>query len=223
MSDRDQLYPYANGQHYHGKSAREVFQDIYEQNTWNISTQESVSGEGSTTEQTQALKKDLPRLLRQFNVHSMLDLPCGDFHWMQELKLEGIHYTGADIVSELVQKNQRLYGCNHREFTLMDLINDPLPQVDLIFCRDCLVHFSHQDVSSALTNIKASGSTYLMMTHFPLEDHNKDIITGGWRPANFCLPPFNLPLPLELLNEQCSEMEGAFHDKSMAVWKIEDI
>lgn len=223
MSDRDQLYPYANGQQYQGKSAREVFKNIYEQNTWNIHTHDSVSGEGSTNEQTQALKMELPSLLKKLNVHSLLDLPCGDFHWMQTVDLQEIMYIGADIVPQLVQYNQHHYGNENRQFIHKDLIRDLLPKVDLIFCRDCLVHFSNHDIASALANIKASGTTYLMTTHFPMEDQNKDIVTGGWRPLNFCLPPFNFPPPLELINEKCSEMEGAFQDKSMAVWKVEEL
>lgn len=223
MSDRDQLYPYASGDLYQGKSAQEVFQHIYEHQSWNIQTHDSVSGEGSNREQTQTLIEELPALLQQLCVKSMLDLPCGDFHWMQHTKLDGIQYTGADIVPQLIQKNQQAYANEHRQFLLKDLLRDPLPKVDLIFCRDCLVHFSNEDIRSALANIKASGSSYLMTTHFPQEDVNKNIVTGGWRPVNFCLPPFDLPSPLESLNEKCSEMNGAFQDKSMAVWKIEDI
>jgi hypothetical protein len=43
-------------------------------------------------------------LLRQFEIHSLLDLPCGDFNWMQHVDLQGIKYTGGDIVEALVAR-----------------------------------------------------------------------------------------------------------------------
>ena len=35
----------------------------------------------------------------------MLDIPCGDFYWMKEVDLKDIEYIGADIVDELIKKN----------------------------------------------------------------------------------------------------------------------
>lgn len=223
MSSRDQLYPYSDGQQHQGKAAKDVFQDIYQHNNWNIKTYDSVSGEGSNTEQTHTLRKELPGLLKDLNIQTLLDIPCGDFHWMQQVDLGNIHYTGVDIVSQLVQQNGKLYANEKRTFVVADLTKDQLPKADLIFCRDCLVHLSFKDILSAMDNIKSSGAAYLMTTHFPEENFNKDIVTGGWRPLNLCLPPFNFPQPDHMLNENCSEMDGAFRDKSMALWRIKDI
>lgn len=223
MTSRDQLYPFADGQRFEGKATKDIFQDIYQKHTWNINTEDSVSGEGSNAEQTLTLRKELPGLLKELNIQSLLDIPCGDFHWMQQVDLEGIRYIGADIVPQLIQHNEKHYAHEQRQFVLADLIRDALPEAELIFCRDCLVHLSLNDILSALQNIKSSGAIYLMTTHFPEEDINKDIVTGGWRPLNFCLPPFNFPEPEYLLNENCSEMEGVFQDKSMALWQIKNL
>ncbi|WKN33530.1 class I SAM-dependent methyltransferase [Porifericola rhodea] len=223
MSTRDQLYPYANGEAFQNQTTKAVFEDIYKQSSWNINTQESVSGEGSNLEQTATLRRELPEILNQLKVKSILDIPCGDFYWMSKVSLDHVAYTGADIVTELVKQNQTTYGKEGRQFIEKNLLEDLLPKVDLIFCRDCLVHFSIADVYKAIANIKKSGAQYLMSTHFTQEDENKDIVTGGWRPLNFCLHPFNFPKPLALLNENCSEMEGAFQDKCMAVWRVAEL
>jgi hypothetical protein len=36
------------------------------------------------------------------DVKSLLDIPCGDFHWMRRVNLQGLSYVGADIVRELI-------------------------------------------------------------------------------------------------------------------------
>jgi len=223
MADRDTLYPYADGSRYRGKSGREVFSEIYDKAGWNLTHQDSVSGEGSDTKQTTRLRAALPPLLQELGVRTMLDIPCGDFHWMQQVDLSGIQYTGADIVPALVNQNQQRYASETRTFSLLDMTQDVLPVTDLVFCRDCLVHLALADIRAALTNIVRSGTSWLMMTHFPEQKSNKDIVTGGWRPLNFCRPPFNLPEPHKLVNEGCTEMDGAFRDKSMALWEVRQI
>ena len=223
MQDRASLYNYANGEAYEGLTVEETFHKIFEETSWNVQTEESVSGEGSTLEQTRELINELPEVLRNLGVQTILDAPCGDFNWMKFVDLTDIKYTGADIVPSIIQNNKDSYGSLNRDFVVLDLINDDLPKVDVIFSRDCLVHFSFEMIKDAIQNIKKSGSKYLMTTHFSDQDSNKDILTGGWRPLNLCLEPFNFPVPKLMIDEKCTEMNGAFSDKMIAVWEIKDL
>lgn len=50
-----------------------------------------------------------------------------------------------------------------------------------------------------------------------------DIQTGHWRPISFFDAPFNFPQPLELINENCMEGFPKFLDKSLGLWKLEDL
>ena len=93
----------------------------------------------------------------------------------------------------------------------------------MIFCRDCLVHLSFNKIFNAINNIKKSNSKYLLTSTFPARRKNRNIFTGGWRPLNFQLKPFNFPTPLMIINERCSETGGKFFDKSLGLWKIEDL
>lgn len=203
------------------KSAENIFTDIHAGNSWG--GRESVSGPGSDPEQTAVIVRELPLILRRHGIRSMLDVPCGDFHWMRQVDLHGIDYTGADIVRSLVDANNAQFHSGSVRFVHLDLIRGPVPQVDLIFCRDCLVHLSNRDVSLCLSNIARSGSTYLLTSVFPEASQNRDIATGHWRALNLRLPPFSFPEPLELLNEHCTEGGGAFKDKSLALWRIADL
>jgi len=132
----------------------------------------------------------------------ILDIPCGDFHWMREVSLAGIHYTGADVVEEMVEANQRQFGAEEREFKRVDLISGPLPTADLVLCRDCLVHLPFDDALSAIDTICNSQCQWLLTTTFTRNDPNKDLDDAGWRPLNLTLPPFNFPLPELLISEK---------------------
>jgi SAM-dependent methyltransferase len=168
-----------------------IFTRYYQKNQWHDS--ESVSGDGSSFRRTLGVRRELPALLLQLGVHSLLDAPCGDFHWLRELPIELDQYIGADIVAPLIASLQRLYQNEHRKFVQLNIIADPLPQVDVILCRDCLVHLSHKNALAALRNFKRSQSRYLLTTTFVDIDKNADILTGDWRPLNLRLPPFSLP------------------------------
>jgi hypothetical protein len=119
----------------------------------------------------------LPDLFRELAIKSVLDLPCGDFNWMRLLDLD-LDYTGADIVTEVIEQNQRMCGRPRRRFQILDITKDPIPTVDLIFCRDLLVHLSFREIEDALANIALSGSRYLLTTTFPSRDLNCDVEAG---------------------------------------------
>lgn len=170
-----------------------VFEEIFRSNGWQ--GKESMSGHGSDTEPTRRLVEALPPLWKQFRVATLLDIPCGDFHWMKDVELSGTKYIGADIVPQLVENCRLRYGSEFRVFCSLDLTESSLPDCDLILCRDCLVHLSLRDVARALDNICRCNLTYLLTTTFPRKDRNHDIVTGEWRPLNLDLPPFGFPRP----------------------------
>jgi len=200
-------------------TAEERFQHIYKSNHW--SEAESVSGPGSTIKGTEPLRRKLPGLLRELNASTLLDLPCGDFHWMQNVDLTGVHYIGGDLVGDLVERNHAKHACDGVEFRKIDLLNDMLPTADVILCRDCLVHLSLTDMQAALVNISRSGAKWLLTTNFPSVSQNDDIVTGQWRPVNLTLPPLNLPQPTEIITENC--LENEFSDKTLGLWLVEKL
>ncbi len=219
--DRTQLYDYADGRRFIGKTAKEIFTEIERNNVWLDS--ESVSGTGSSAQQTGELIRQLPGLFHQYHIQSIFDIPCGDFNWFRHVRLDGIRYRGGDIVESVIQRNTARFQQESISFIHFNLLEDEIEPVDLIFSRDCWVHFSFSDVYQALKQILQSGSIYIMTTTFPGQLVNSDIPTGGWRPLNLEVEPFNFPAPEFLLNEKCTEMDGVFHDKSLGLWKIDSL
>ena len=193
------------------------FTRIYHKGGWGCA--ESVSGRGSTLEVTESVRKELPALLANLNIRSVLDAPCGDFQWMRELLKEApveLNYIGADIVSPLVNSLQK-YKSKNVNFIVADIINDELPAVDLVFCRDCFIHFSERDIRKAISNFKKIGARFLVTNSFSDIDRYDDIDTGQWRQLNLELSPFNFPPPIFKISE--SGTNGKF----LGVWELDKL
>ena len=204
------------------KTVEELFTGIYKKGGWGES--ESVSGPGSRLEDVTVLIQQLPILFKEWKVRTMLDIPCGDFNWMKDIPLDLDLYIGADIVDDLIDKVNKKFGINEkREFLKLDLTRDELPRVDLIFCRDCLVHLSYREIINAINNIKRSKSKYLLTTTYPICKKNIDIVCGEWRPINLTLPPFNFPPEADIIDERRPDKKRFIPKKSMGLWLIESL
>ena len=82
----------------------ERFSYIYHNKHWQSG--QSLSGEGSEISYTENLRKQLAYIIKDYNILSIVDAPCGDYHWMKELrKKSDFTYAGFDIVEELIIKN----------------------------------------------------------------------------------------------------------------------
>ncbi|MBL0927981.1 MAG: class I SAM-dependent methyltransferase [Phycisphaerales bacterium] len=197
---------------------RAAFTAIYRTHYWGKKGPgQSVSGSGSNLDATGVVRAELPGLIREHRVRTILDAPCGDLFWIRHADLAGAAYTGADIVGPLVRANRREFP--DRRFEELDLVSAPAPAHDLVLCRDCLVHLPLADALRALANISAGGSRLLLTTTFPDVPENADLAKPGlWRPINLQKPPFNLPPPIRLIDEQ-------FHDrthgrKCLGLWAL---
>jgi hypothetical protein len=183
-----------------------------------------LSGTGSTLSQTIKIRKTIPALFKKYDIRSLVDAPCGDFTWMKEVELNGINYIGADIVDELIQSNNHLYGNDHVKFINKDIVIEVLPPSDLILCRDCFIHLSNNDIKKSIINFKRSCATYLLTTTFQNIHKNDNMVTGrGWRPVNLEAAPFNFPTPLEIIDEESTEEDGRAGKKSLGLWRLDSL
>lgn len=202
---------------------KEIFARVYEKNVWGGDV--SRSGKGSDLVHTAVMRDRLVELIRSLNIKSMTDAACGDFNWMKEIinSLSLEQYNGVDIVADMVGKLNQEHGSANIAFYDMDITEEVVPKTDVIFCRDCLVHLSYSSTIKALSNFKASGSKYLLMTTFTGERPFVDIEDGHWRAINFCCEPFNFQTPISLVDEECQQEDGIWRDKSLGLWVLEEL
>jgi SAM-dependent methyltransferase len=199
---------------------RDIFEQIYRDNRWRGS--ESSSGPGSGHDATLVVRTAIALVLRGFAIGSMLDAPCGDFHWMGDTDLGDVDYVGVDIVPEIVDtaRGRAPEAC---EFRVADVTADPLPQCQLILCRDCLVHLTEDQAFAAVANFANSGAQFLLTTSFYAQAINGRGSTGGWRPINLQLAPFHFPKPVAIFPERDYQPDVRHSDKSLGLWRLRDL
>jgi hypothetical protein len=196
-----------------------VFTNIYRENMWGDG--DSRSGGGSNLQGTRVIRAELPGLITSLGISTMLDVPCGDFFWMSKLDL-GLHaYTGGDIVPDLIAANTSRFGSPTRSFITLDASRDEVPCVDLVLCRDLLIHLSLRKISAVLANLKRSGSTWLAASTYADAPVNDDILTGQYRPVNLQAAPFSFPAPHAIFQED--GVPGNANTKYLGVWRMSDL
>ena len=178
-----------------------------------LSNPETPNGPGSTIALTEPIREWLPQLLARRVIRSMLDAPCGDLNWLRLIDLGAVKYTGWDVVPELIEQcTQRAADSNFDStFDCVNLLTVPeVPRVDLILSRDFLAHLPNEPALRVLNKFTASGSRYLLTSHYPDTDNDfvydpKDYAWIGYaeRPINLEAPPFSLGPKLEAGARKC--------------------
>jgi hypothetical protein len=199
-----------------GDDPAQRFTTIYETHFW--VDDESRSGGGSNLYATEKIRKAIPGLFLKYGVRSVLDIPCGDFFWFKEMKLDLDSYIGGDIVSPLIASVAEKYTSPTRSFRVMDLTRDMLPDCDLILVRDCFIHLSFEAIIAALRNITQSKIRYLLTTHYA-DAVNVDIETGSYHAVNLFAPPFNFPPALELIDDSAKGLMS----RQLGLWQVDDL
>jgi len=188
---------------------------------------ESVSGIGSSMVETRAIRDALPALFAEFEINSMIDAPCGDLNWVRDIIPYLKAYTGIDIVDDLIARCQERYGhIPNVSFRVGDLTEEVFEPVDVIMCRDCLVHFSEEMIHAAYEKFKASGARYVLTTHYedindPVvgPELNKPIRVGQWRPLCLTKAPYSWPEPLTKIDEESRQRFGP--GKTLALFALQ--
>jgi len=197
-------------------TAVDRFRAAYGSHAWVSSKgQRSLSGLGSEASAARTVVEALPALLVRLGCETLLDVGCGDWNWMQEVRLP-CDYVGIDIVPEVIEAN-RHYERVGVKFEVGDVIEGRLPRADVVLCREVLFHLSFRDSLAALTNIRAAGR-WLLATSDAGIWFNSDISTGDYRRINLERAPYRLPRPRAVISD-----EGVCRGRVLALWATADL
>jgi hypothetical protein len=177
-----------------------IFYLIYKTNHWNRYQKINknnilVSGPGSIpgSIQTKNIIDNLDFFIKKNNIKSILDMPCGDFSWIQDLikKNNYINYTGYDIVEDIIFYNNKKYSKNNISFFCKDIVNETnFNNFDLVFIRDFFIHIDYVSINKILDNIKRSKVKFVACSNNNNAINNKDIAVGQHRKINLTIEPF---------------------------------
>jgi len=193
------------------------FTEIYSTCAWG--SKETVSGSSSTLVKTIDLRNCLRPFFTKYNIQSIFDCGCGDFHWFQHVSLDAITYIGADIVEQLIKENQRDYTVSTIHFQKMDILVDPPETADLWIVRDFCGLYPFESIRQLLLKFLESNSNYLAITSFSMEEPNVEGAIGILRPLDFMQAPFLFPDPVEELEDG----QQWFRKKSLSIYTREQL
>lgn len=188
-----------------------VFDEIYNNNSWG--SPESVSGHGFEKRNTVNLRKNLKYLQKTLDIKTILDVPCGDLNWITDSILDDVSYRGWDVVQELIEENKKKNLKPNFHIECKDVLVDRIPKVDLIICRDLLIHFPFKEIWEFLEKVVESNSKYLLVTCYTIDSNACDIELGQCRAVNLEVLPFKFHRALFYIKE---EERGKF----MVLYKI---
>ena len=143
------------------------------------------------------------KFIDKFNINSILDIPCGDFLWMnQVMKIRPeIRYQGIDIVNQIIKNNKNKYIHKNIEFECEDILNFKTDKkFDLLLMRDFFIHINNSEIQIILDKIKKWNINYFASESYSVEK-NFDVLTGKHRKINLKINPFNLSNPIYSFND----------------------
>jgi hypothetical protein len=171
----------------------------------------------------------LPPLLTKYNIKSILDVGCGDWSWMSHVHLgDDIGYIGWDVEPKRVAENNAAFWLSNVRFECVNIMVAPaVPPVDLILCRHTLIHLTTGYISEVLAKFKASGSKYLLATHFPDASNEFVYDPEEWPYTGYCEravnlqgEPFNLKRKLTAFEETPAERGVIAQPHELALFRL---
>lgn len=131
----------------------ETFEYIYKNHSWG--GKGYYSGVGSyETAYIEPYCKLLRDFIKEHNITQICDLGCGDFQVAARWVTEEFHYEGVDIVKEMIDSHNIMYGSDRVHFSCLDIVDDPLPEASLCVIRQVLQHLSNEEIMKILTKLK---------------------------------------------------------------------
>ena len=179
-----------------------VFGYVYKKGNWGPG-----SGYGSDKIKTKKYRQFLQTLFDDEEFKSFVDLGCGDFQIMKHMKVPlNKTYTGIDVVPQVIDTVEKLYGGsknpNYKFVLIEDLtslkLGSEVLQADLVIIKHLLQLWSNEHIQYFIDSILPNFKYALMTNHYEgADDLNADISqddakAGLHRPVDLTYPPFNL-------------------------------
>jgi len=193
------------------RSNSDIFSEVYENGIWGQSSEDGerfYSGVGTHDPVlVNAYQKVVSNFLEIFSRKlDGVDLGCGDFNVGSKIRPLCRNYVACDVVESLIERNQSKYADSDVDFRSLDIVNDELPDGEVVFVRQVFQHLSNAAISKVVEKIQKKFQVMIITEHLPLSKAfvpNRDFPTGPSTrmahedgPSGVVLtePPFSLAL-----------------------------
>ncbi|CAN1537328.1 Methyltransferase type 12 [Caulobacteraceae bacterium] len=145
-----------------GLTPAQAFDEIYRKAYWKQGRALSgVGSEGVWADDYCAVVADLVRV---HGLRTAVDAGCGDFSIGSRIASLFETYTALDISAFVIARNQKIFGgLKNVSFKASNLIEEPLPQADLVMIRQVLQHLTNAQILAILDNVARSGARFTLI------------------------------------------------------------
>lgn len=185
------------------RSAEVVFDEVYRLGMWGDPLESGLkSGTGSRGQAPRQYADAVTALIVNLDVHSIVDVGCGDFQVARQFAAICDSYLGLDVARAVIDHNRRVYGTDAIRFRQLNAAEERVPSADLCMIRQVLQHLSNAEIAAVLANV-AHIPTVVITEHWPAslegspnadKAHGPDtrLASGSW--VDLTEPPFDLTL-----------------------------
>jgi SAM-dependent methyltransferase len=168
---------------FEGQPPVNVFAAIYREGMWGRNPDHDFySGDGSHEEYLIMPYIDaVGGFLRTLTSRpSVVDLGCGDFNVGSQVRPSCGRYIACDVVPDLIRRNRTKFSALQVDFRCIDIIEDDLPDGEVVFLRQVLQHLTNAQIVKIVQ--KLYSYKFLVLTeHIPVNSRfppNRDISNG---------------------------------------------
>jgi len=205
------------------ESREDAFAAIYEKRLWGKG--ESASGPGSHKDNALGAIQAVSEVLKSTGARALLDVGCGDLNWLplalaaSSAAAEALEVDAIDITPAACDRPPA--GVSFRVHDIVSCV--PSRAYDVVLCRQCLNHMQAADARAALSNIRASGSHWLLATTYAQGDNVR--LPGAeagvaYRQFNLSAPPFDLGPPERLFDDEYDAAERVRNPMTLGLWRL---
>lgn len=181
-------------------TTEETFSEIYRRGLWGDG-----SGTGSGDQVSSTYCELVVRFALERGIKRVVDIGCGDFRVGRHIADSGLEYIGVDVVPDVIERNQSLFGRAGIKFLCLNAIVEKPPPASLCLIRQVLQHLSNAEITSVLDNC-CDYAEILVTEHLPVGDivpnkdkpHGPDTRVSDQSGVFLDLPPFSRRIEMML-------------------------
>lgn len=189
-------------------------------------------------EKTDRLKMMLKKLVVQYRIDSLVDVPCrAHMHWMGDVVRELAKRQDAatfkyvcvdsrrDVLKEIKNKMATeggLHGKVNMRFIVKRFWKDQLPKADMVLSWNGLDNMNIDNVRHYVNTLANTQAKLVLLGSHSGKLHDQHLIKqfcAGGTPIDFRKPPFALNRPMRII----ANVSAAGNDKQMYIYRPRDM